>query len=284
MKILLFFALVLFITKSCGQISNNRDEEYNKLSLQDSIKVIAYMDSISKAPLYSNRRQRYLDSALSIIPRAAELWQQKAMPLFKQKKYELGMDYLDNAVKYDRTNHYLEYRAFIKCIFQKSYKEAIVDFDLATKQNGNSVVMDHSYGFYKGLCYLQLNKLDSAQYFFIKDINEDKNRLGESWIHPLLYFYIGIVQYEKELYSQSIESFNNCLEKYSQFSDAQFYKALCLEQQGNTKQALELLIMAQENLRLGYTINEDNSVYEMYPYQINKYSIEAYIDYLKQKK
>ena len=100
----------------------------------------------------------------------------------------------------------------------------------------------------------------------------------------MLYFYIGIVQYEKELYSQSIESFNNCLEKYSQFSDAQFYKALCLQQQGNTKQALELLIMAQENLRLGYTINEDNSVYEMYPYQINKYSIEAYIDYLKQKK
>jgi len=77
------------------------------------------------------KRQLYIDSALNIVPKASQLWQQKAMPLFKQKKYEIAMPFLDSAVKYDKTKHWLEYRAFIKCIFQKSYRAAIKDFNLA---------------------------------------------------------------------------------------------------------------------------------------------------------
>ena len=38
-------------------------------------------------------------------PTNAYLWQQKAMPFFKQKKYELGLQYLDSAIKYDQTNY-----------------------------------------------------------------------------------------------------------------------------------------------------------------------------------
>ncbi len=35
--------------------------------------------------------------------------------MFKQGKYEVGMEFIDNAVKYDRQK-WQDYQAFIKCI------------------------------------------------------------------------------------------------------------------------------------------------------------------------
>jgi len=178
--------ILLFVTQfGCAQKQSNKVETKKKLNAQDSTRFVKYIDKVGEFPLFSMKRQQYLDSALSIVPRAAYLWQQKAMPLFKQKKYETGMPYLDSAVKYDKKNNWLQYRAFIKCIFQKSYREAINDFDLVQKVNGNSYVMDHSYEFYKGLCYLQLNKFDSAEYLISKCITEERKARGESWIHNL---------------------------------------------------------------------------------------------------
>jgi tetratricopeptide (TPR) repeat protein len=225
-------------------------------------------------------------SALLIVPKASQLWQQKAMPLFKQKKYELGMPFLDSAVKYDKTNHWLEYRAFMKCIFQKSYRAAINDFNLAIKKNGNSWVMDHSYVFYKGLCYLQLNKLDSAEFLFRKEMEQEiKDRKEAHYLH---WFYMGVLQHEQDKYAEAITSFDNSLRQYSQFSDAQYYKAVCLFELKQINQALDVLNQAKENLKFGYTLNEDNAIYEAYPYQINKFMINAtidgYRDELSQKK
>jgi tetratricopeptide (TPR) repeat protein len=231
---------------------------------------------VGEFPLFSMKRQLYIDSALNIVPKASQLWQQKAMPLFKQKKYEIAMPFLDSAVKYDKTKHWLEYRAFIKCIFQKSYRAAIKDFNLAQKQNGNSYVMDHSYEFYKGLCYLQLNQFDSAEYLIDKVIKEEIKTRNEA--HHLHWLYLGIVQFEKENYIEAIKSLDSGLKLYPQFPDIQFYKALCLREQKQNKQAVELLLSAKDNLKTGYGINEDNAIYENYPYQINKSMVEAFIE------
>lgn len=196
-----FFPIILLssVLNSCGQ-SNTKVESKvtRKISSSDSLKVMRYLEKSGEVSLFSVKRQLYLDSALSIVPWAAYIWQQKAMPLFKQKKYEIGMPHLDSAVKYDKSHHWLEYRAFIKCIFQKSYRAAIVDFNKAQKLVGNSVVMDHSYEFYKGLCYLQLNEIDSAEYLITKCIEEERKARGEEWIHHLHWFYSGVINYEKE--------------------------------------------------------------------------------------
>lgn len=106
--------------------------------------------------------QECLDAGLKKDSTVAYLWQQKAMPYFKAKKYEIGMEYLDKAMLYDRKN-WLPYRAFIKCIFTKTYREAIIDFEICKKLYGNSYVMDHTYNFYIGISYLQLNKYKKAE-------------------------------------------------------------------------------------------------------------------------
>ena len=90
--------------------------------------------------------QACLDQGLKKDSTVAYLWQQKAMPYFKCKKYEVGMQYLDKAVFYDK-KEWLPYRGFIKCVFSKTYKEAITDLEECIKLYGNGYRMDHPYSF-----------------------------------------------------------------------------------------------------------------------------------------
>lgn len=263
------FLLVIFV--SC---STHFEEESGKdWSSVDTLLVEQYMLQIEKAPLFSLRRQYYLDSILMMIPQSAFLWQQKAMPLLKQRKYELSMPYLDSAVKYDESR-YIEYRAFVKCVFFKSYNGALQDFVIAENLNGNSVVMDHRYSFYKGLCHLQLNALDSAIYFFQQTFKQSKEAWGAQNSHFLYPFYLGICYFEKEEYQLALEYFDQSLRIYSNFSDALYYCSLSHYYMGNMDAAKGIL----NNIDIEYTINEGNSIYEPYPYQINKYMLNAWID------
>ncbi|ROI14554.1 tetratricopeptide repeat protein [Epilithonimonas hominis] len=201
------------------------------------------------------------------------------MPYFKRKKYEVGMQYIDKAVMYDdKYDKYLAYRAFIKCIFQKNYKEAINDFDLLISHYQKGLIMDHYYYFYRGLSYLQLNRYEEAKEnlkLSIK-INTDNNVLP----HYLELFYMGIIYYEQGNFPEAIKYFDQSLLQYSDFSDAQFYKGETYYFLNQKKDALEWFIKAKENLDKGYSINEDNAAYEDYPYQIKKWMIKNYFDIL----
>ncbi|MGB0884032.1 MAG: hypothetical protein ACPGTG_04885, partial [Flavobacteriales bacterium] len=130
---------------------------------QDSIIKQHLENGAWKEGLYSREWQEEIDKGLAKDSTIAYLWQQKAMPLFKQGKYELGMIYLDKAVQFDKNNQWQEYRAFMKCIFSKTYKEAIEDFEDCKLKNGNSLVMDHSYNFYIALSKIQLNEFAKAE-------------------------------------------------------------------------------------------------------------------------
>jgi tetratricopeptide (TPR) repeat protein len=257
--------------------------QHPHLSVTDSIKAYAYWDSANHVPLFSQQRQMYLDSALAIIPWHAWWWQQKSMPLLKQRKYEIGMVFVDSAVKYDPAK-WLDYRAYIKCIFQKSFNDAISDFRKARDINGNSGVMDHSYDFYTGLCYLQLDRFDSAGYYIDKSIEQVRKRLGDSWVNSTEWFYMGIVEYEKQYYQRAIKAFDKALAIYKNFSDAKYYKAICYLKLKRTNDAYELMQQADSDFRQGYTIIEDGVIYERFPYQVDqRYYINNMLKYLREE-
>lgn len=214
----------------------------------------------------SQEWQAEIDKGLEKDSTIAYLWQQKAMPLFKQSKYELGMPFIDEAVKYDR-KRWQNYRAFIKCIFSKSYKDAIADFKDYQKRFGYGFVMDHSYNFYIGLSYLQLNEFEKAEAIFEKDYNYTVKEHGKDWVHQLDLFYFGISKYELKKYEEALDLFDRSLDIYPQFSDAQFYKAKILFKLGRPAEAEKIYKEAHENAMKGFTINEDNAAYERYPYQ-----------------
>jgi tetratricopeptide (TPR) repeat protein len=259
------YILIIILNIILFSSYNAQEGEKTKEQSQKAI-IEKYLKSASEYSLYSRERAEEIDKGLTEDSTIAYLWQQKAMPLFKMGKYELGMESLDKAVLYNRQRHQ-GYRGFIKCIFAKTYREAITDFEDCKSRYGNNYEMDHTYNFYIALSHLQLNEFKIAEEIFKADILNLEQTKGLDWVHHLDLFYYGISILEQKRYDEAIKIFDIALEKYPEFSDAQYYKAVCLGRTSKFDEARELGEKAKENAKNGYTINEDNVAYERYPYQ-----------------
>jgi tetratricopeptide (TPR) repeat protein len=275
------FTGIIFVIAflSCGDLEpveeEVKSEEEFELSSADKARqdslIEKYVHNGAKQfGLYSQERRDELDKGLAIDSTVAYMWQQKAMPLFKQGKYELGMPFLDKAVLYNRRD-WQEYRAFMKCIFAKQYRNAIADFKDCKERFGNNFVMDHTYDFYMGISHLMLNEFEEAEELFKSDYDSIMNVKGPDWLHHLDLFYYGISLYEQKKYTEAIVFFNEALVRYPTFSDVQAYKAKALYAIGKAEEATALYEQAKINGKKGMTINEDNEIYERYPYQVRWY-------------
>ena len=258
LSITLLFSLQCQSQTETAEIRKTRQEAIIKEHVYDCADKINYT-------IMMKEYQDCLDAGLKRDSTIAYLWQQKAMPYFKAKKYTVGMSLVDKAVQYDE-KRWLDYRAFIKCIFAKTYKEAIVDFEACIKKFGNQYVQDHTYAFYIGISYLQLNEFEKAETIFKTDIEDQSKRFGEG--HYLDLFYYGISKYEQQKWEEAIIEFDKSLKQYPEFSDVQYYKAICLARLGKKEESSLLLAKAKKDASAGYTINEDNAVYETYPYKV----------------
>jgi len=261
-KIILFIAS--FLSIQCQ--SQNSQPQDIKARQEAIIKEHVYdcADKINYTVMMA-AYQDCLDAGLKKDSTIAYLWQQKAMPYFKARKYSVGKPFLDKAVHYDE-KRWLAYRGFMKCIFSKDYKEAIEDFQKCITKYGNSYEMDHTYAFYIGLSYLQLNEYKKAESVFEKDIETQITQRNEA--HFLDLFYYGISKYEQQKWEEAIFEFDKSLEQYSQFSEAQYYKAICLARLGKKEESVKSFEKAKKDAETGYTINEDNAIYETYPYKV----------------
>jgi tetratricopeptide (TPR) repeat protein len=117
------------------------------------------------------------------------------------------------------------------------------------------------------LCYLQLNEYKSAEKLF-KEYNEDLYTNRQGLEHPTALFYYGISIYEQERWQDAILEFDKALKIYPNFSDVKFYKAMCLIRLEKMDEANILLEEGKKDAESGYSINEDNAIYEKYPYQV----------------
>lgn len=273
MRYLYCVGIVLLI--SCNGKTNTALTKTNserpaaiKVSPEERARVQDYFKKAWRSGIYSPKYQAYLDSALMIKPDSAYLWQQKAMPLYKTRKYSLGKPFLKKAVRYD-AKAYLDYSGFMKCIFSKEYEESIEEFLEAKKRFGDGYVMDHTYNFYIGLSNLQLNRFDKAKEYLVKSKEQQfldfPNDSPEEACHYLDWFYLGIVEMELENYETAIGNFDMALKVYKNFGDAMYYKAYCQRALNLRDEARSTFDMAFSNKH--NTINEDNVFYEVYPYQ-----------------
>ncbi|WP_445722291.1 tetratricopeptide repeat protein [Flavobacterium sp.] len=264
--------LFSFTLASCtGQVINdsNLKNENEDLELKKKNQELIIKEHLENGAwqhmMFSKEWQDNIDNGLKKDSTIAYLWQQKAMPYFKLRKCEIGMPFLDNAVLYD-SKRWLAYRGFIKCIFARTYKEAIVDFEECIKKYGNSYEMDHTYSFYIALSYLQLNEFEKAEKILKIDIEDQIKRIKEA--HHLDLFYYGISKYEQQKWEEAIIEFDKSLQQYPEFSDVKFFKAICLMRLKKDDEASLLLEKGKIDAEKGYTINEDNAIYEKYPYQV----------------
>jgi tetratricopeptide (TPR) repeat protein len=263
-KTFLFITAILFL--SCNGNIAQENPNLSPADKEQQQKIIEkYVYNCADKFSYNlPEYQACLDAGLEKDSTIAYLWQQKAMPYFKQMKYEIGMEYIDKAVKYD-PQRWQPYRAFIKCIFAKTYRAAIEDFKDCIRKYGNTYEMDHTYKFYIALSHLQLNEFEKAEKIFAEDIQAQAKT---GWSHQLDLFYYGISLFEQQKWEEAIEQFDKSLELYPKFADAQFYKAQALARLGKIEKARAVSQKAKENGKAGNTVNEDNAIYERYPYQV----------------
>lgn len=256
-------SILLLFSYSCNSQTDSSEKKLN----QEKIIKEHLENGAWRHMMFSKEWQDNIDLGLKKDSTIAYLWQQKAMPYFKLRKCEIGMPFIDKAVKYDK-QRWLPYRAFIKCIFARTYKDAIVDFEECKNQFGNNYEMDHTYNFYIALCKLQLNNFTEAEKLLSEYIDEMLNKNGETWVHPTALFYYGIAKYEQQKWDEAIIEFDRALARYPNFSDVKFYKAICLINLNKKNEGKLLFEEGEKDAKNGYTINEDNAVYEKYPYQV----------------
>ena len=240
-------------------LGNSKTEKHSELNTQP---LNAYA---VKTEYY----QKILDSLILKNPNEAYNYQQKAMLLYKQDKDELGLPFLEKAAALDPVK-YVDYMAFMKCIFSKNYKDAIVDFNKSLALNGESYVMDHSYYFYLGLCNLQLNEFEKAKDYFEKSIAQSIKEDGEEWIHFTDLMYLGIANYELNNFEEAIKIFDEALILQPKFSDVKYYKSRCLRRLGEIEKAKNMFEESKKDFLNDDILYEDNTIYERYPYQVRK--------------
>ncbi|MGS0526502.1 tetratricopeptide repeat protein [Zobellia nedashkovskayae] len=254
------FILVLFA--SCkGTGESQIVKEQIPLTTQDSLKITNYVEKAKKSGLSSQNYQKYLDSVLLIKPDSAYFWQQKAMPLYKARKYSVGKPFLKKAADL-YPEKYLSYSAFMKCLFSKEYEESIGEFMDMKERFGDSYVMDHTYNFYIALDYLQLNRFDEAKAFLLKSKEQQFADFPDDppyeACHYMDWFYLGIAEMELKNYEEGIKMFDTSLQVYTNFADAMYYKAVCMKWLGKMDDAKILLEEAIKNKK--NTINEESGV------------------------
>jgi tetratricopeptide (TPR) repeat protein len=74
--------------------------------------------------------------------------------------------------------------------------------------------------------------------------------------------------YENNNYKIAISELDKALIIYPKFSDAQYYKSVCLNYLGEKENAKALIAVGKSNFENGNTFNEDSNQYENYPYQL----------------
>ena len=239
-------------------------------------KAEAYLDSaFIKYSIYDLEGQRKADTALMIDPTFAAAWQQKAMPHLKNGDFPHWIELIDKAVALDAAR-WLDYRAFCKIVFMKDYEGGLRDINQAQKRlpNENLVVMDHTYDYWRSLCYMETGQLDSALFFMQKSVDEQVKARNFEWTHYGDMFYLGLLYYNKGQVGKAQYYIDASLKNSPNFPDALFYKTLIMIELGRKGEAIDVfnrLVSAREK---GYRMNEDNEIYANYPHQIGVGEVE----------
>lgn len=248
----------------------------NNPRVRDSL-VTRYMTNgaaRSQVSYMNPQWQVYADSILMVCDKVAEAYQLKAIPFLKYGDFLRAMPLLNKAVLYD-TLQFLPYRAFIKCIFTKDYNGAIADFEESKRRAGNAGVMDHTFAFYLGLCYLEMGNPSKARQCLAEDIKTQQTRTGSTDAHFNSWLYHGIALMDLHQLDSAKTSLAKCLAIYPQHPEGNYYMAFVHKTLGQPDDALLYMRAAISALKARYSMNEDNLYYVNYPRQITLFEVEA---------
>lgn len=271
---LLLSGLCTLPLASCGQAGTGRPlvADCGRQAYRDSL-VARYIEQGAEKISYNDPRwSQYCDSLIAVCPNIAIDYQHKAVPLVKDGNWEKAFALEDQAVALD-PQVWLPYRGFLKVIKTKDYAGGLADFQLAGRRSPNGREMDHTYPFFEGLCYLKMGDYARAEQALQRDRALQKSSIAEADIHFNSLFYAGVLYWKMGRYALAGQYLRRCLHQYAQHPDANYYLGLTYRAQRREAAGRTRLQFALQCLAKGYQLNEDNTIYENYPYQITPYEV-----------
>lgn len=264
---LLFLSLIIVFQAKAQPVIDC----YSKV-VQDSL-VHIYEKKASKYGFNHPHWEETWDSLLTICPNVAEAYHEKAVAYIRNGDYAKAFEFEEKAVDLD-PQRWIAYYAFMNCIFSKNYEKALIEFNRADTLVPNASVMDHTYSFYRGISYLELNELDKAELEFLKDIRQQRRSNEHNDIHFNSLLYLGIVYSEMKEFDKAEKYFRDCLQQYEQLPEANYYLAQTLKIIGNREYSL-YFEKAKQYFSAGFRINEPTEMYVNYPRQISEQELAA---------
>ncbi len=223
--------------------------------------------------------QKACDSLLAVCPDLDQVWQMKAMPNIKMGNWEGCFSNLQHAVALNPKT-WLAYQAFLKCLFAKDFRGALIDFRRCDTVVPGAGVMDHSYDFYRGLCYLGLKDYPTGLSLLKKDADRQAKAFGETNIHYVSVFYLGLAYFLNGQQDRAEVYLSQCLKSFPQYPEASYYLGMSFQARGRSKEAMACFRTAKTSLLAGYNSNEDQEFYVNYPFAISLREVEDQLSHL----
>lgn len=202
----------------------------------------------------SIRMMTHTEKALALNPKNADAWRELSIPYLKRGIPHKWKPLFEKAVLHDSIG-WQPWRGYLYLWFYRDYKKAIADFDASDVLTPDFIdaPQGHSVDYWRGIAYLGLKDYENSIRYFDKHIEKETKDTGESWIEVTSFLYEGIAHYENKNDSLALLSINKLL-KYTNnnYADGNYYKALILENQGNTAGALNFVNLAITNYEEGY--------------------------------
>ncbi len=187
-------------------------------------------DNLNKHYQFSREFHEWVDSAITICPRFAYAYREKAAPYVKSGNFLEWKKYIDLAVKYDSLG-YLPVRASLRYKFFADYKGAIEDIELLEKiysgDIGSSSNGTYHLKVVKALCYKKSGNLPKAIQILEAYINEENYSSG-----PYDLLHLGVMYLEAEDYKNAEKYLDLQNVKY-EFADTYYYLALLYKKTGD---------------------------------------------------
>jgi tetratricopeptide (TPR) repeat protein len=251
------FAISVTFTISC------KVPAQNKPTIEVTQKLL---DSLSAYPQLAIQSDLYLKLILDYYPDRDDAYMGRSVAYNKGGEHATGFAMLNRAVELAPILH-LGYRSFVKLYMMHDYEGALQDclrLDSLTSY-AKPGVWGEDLDMVIGLCYLQLNDFQKARLRFTNSINAVTKEVGKEWNSPRVFLYLGITLMKEKAYSQAIQTFDELIQLYPNFSEAYYYKAQCYSALKDLKNAEATLEKCKQVF--GKYGAEKNPYFEL-PYQI----------------
>lgn len=180
----------------------------------------------------------------------------------KNGNYDEAIEYLDEAIKLS-PEEVDGYYGWLLLHYYRDYKKALTYLIRKNSYTPNMVdyVSDNNIYYAIGLCYKQLNQLDSALIYMNKAIESELQLKEELWMNHRILFHKARIYHLMNQPDSATTYYNKVIHNWKNTPEAYFYKGLLIKDLNQLDSACIYFDQSLELLNQGYK-TEDSYVLE----------------------